>query len=387
MLFEPRPKDVKADLFDREEKYAQLKNLLYNETPLILIKGLRRSGKTSLLRTYLNEEEPSYIWVDLRALTSKNIIKKSEVLTRFEISISEFIEKTGGNTQKLLDRLDRINGITAFGNGISFSDKDNANLIDLMSVFETLNKWVDEKLYFKNYVVLAIDEAQKFSNTQDFDMAQLIATLYDNCKHILLILSGSEIGLLEKFINNVENSNTISGNALSGFSKEIVELPCLTSSQSKEYLKLGFAQINLQFLEQENFNEVISKVSDSFGGVIGWLNNFGVKFKTKSEISDSYIEEIYKDAIPVIRSEFESLTSIQENPEHYALFMYTLSLQSTLKWHDLTKSLRSHMSIQEIEAIRDNLLNYGFIKKIEGYDEYLVSDLLYRHVFSNKYIN
>ena len=384
MLFEPRPKDVKADLFDREEQYEQLKNLLGHESPLILIKGLRRSGKTSLLRTYLNEEERSYIWVDLRALASKNIIKKSEMLTRFEISISEFIEKTGGNTQKLLDRLDRINGITVLDNGISFSDKDTVNLIDLMSVFETLNKWVDERLYFKNYVVLAIDEAQKFSNTQDFDMAQLIATLYDNCKHILLILSGSEIGLLEKFINNVEHSNTISGNALSGFSKEIITLPYITSSQSEEYLKLGFEQINPQFLQQDGFDKIISTVSDSFGGVIGWLNNFGVKFKTKEIISDSYIEEIRRDAIPVVKSEFSSLTSIQENPTHYTQFMYALSLQSIADWSNIVKSLSSDMSLNEIETIRDDLLHYGFIQEIEGFEQYRIPDPVHRYVSLNK---
>ena len=382
MLFEGRAKDVKADLFDREEQYAQLQALVAAKSPLILIKGLRRTGKTSLLKTFLNEEEKPYIWVDLRALASKDTIEKDEILTRFEKSINGFIRQTGGATKKLLDLLGSINSITILSNGISFKDKSTASVIDLMSIFEVLNSWIDQ-FYFKHYVVLAIDEAQKFSNTKDFDMAQIIASIFDNCKNILVVLCGSEIGLLEKFVNNVSQSNNVSGNAISGFSKEIIELPHLTSSQSKEYLKLGFEQINPQFLHQGNFDDIISTVSESFGGIIGWLNNFGVKFKTKNVISDSYIDEIRKDAIPVIKSEFSSLTSIQEHPEHYTSFMYSLSLNPTVKWASLLDFHRSSMSVSEIENVRDNLLDYGFIKKIDD-DEYYLPDPLHRHVFANK---
>lgn len=51
LYFDERPKSVRKDLFDREEELRQLDAALQRRDPLIIIYGLRRVGKTSLIQT------------------------------------------------------------------------------------------------------------------------------------------------------------------------------------------------------------------------------------------------------------------------------------------------------------------------------------------------
>lgn len=53
MLFDVRPKTDRKDLFGRERELEWLLGALRSDVPLILLLGVRRVGKTSLLRVAL----------------------------------------------------------------------------------------------------------------------------------------------------------------------------------------------------------------------------------------------------------------------------------------------------------------------------------------------
>ncbi|MGC8600538.1 MAG: ATP-binding protein, partial [Nitrososphaeria archaeon] len=55
MLFDERPKVNRSDLFDREMELNELKEKL--DKPLLLLTGIRRIGKTSVLNVFLNESK------------------------------------------------------------------------------------------------------------------------------------------------------------------------------------------------------------------------------------------------------------------------------------------------------------------------------------------
>lgn len=52
MLFDPRPKTRREDLYDFDEELDKFVKAL--DEPMVLISGLRRTGKTSLILTGLN---------------------------------------------------------------------------------------------------------------------------------------------------------------------------------------------------------------------------------------------------------------------------------------------------------------------------------------------
>ncbi len=55
MLFDPKPKERREDLFDRDEELRRLRlGLSY---PVTLLLGIRRSGKSSLIKVLMNEEK------------------------------------------------------------------------------------------------------------------------------------------------------------------------------------------------------------------------------------------------------------------------------------------------------------------------------------------
>jgi predicted AAA+ superfamily ATPase len=65
--FNPEPKTKKEEFFDMEEEVDRLsKGLKHGK--LVVVSGLRRYGKTSLILTYLNEEKYDYIYIDCRLL-------------------------------------------------------------------------------------------------------------------------------------------------------------------------------------------------------------------------------------------------------------------------------------------------------------------------------
>ncbi len=69
MIFDITPKQDRKDFFDREEEIEKLKEL---KTPIILVLGLRRTGKSSLIRISLNELNLPYIYIDLRMFEERN---------------------------------------------------------------------------------------------------------------------------------------------------------------------------------------------------------------------------------------------------------------------------------------------------------------------------
>ncbi|MEM3715308.1 MAG: ATP-binding protein, partial [Nitrososphaeria archaeon] len=53
VLFDPRPKRLKKDIYDFDDEFHRLRNAIGQ--PLILVSGLRRTGKTSLILSVLED--------------------------------------------------------------------------------------------------------------------------------------------------------------------------------------------------------------------------------------------------------------------------------------------------------------------------------------------
>lgn len=60
------------DIFDRENEIKLLKNSL--DSPLIVIIGLRRTGKTSLVKSVLNSLKVTYLFLDMRKFENREYI-------------------------------------------------------------------------------------------------------------------------------------------------------------------------------------------------------------------------------------------------------------------------------------------------------------------------
>ena len=68
MLFDPNVKINKKDLFDRERELEEIINATKSKERLIIIYGVRRVGKTSLINVALRELGEPFIIIDVRTL-------------------------------------------------------------------------------------------------------------------------------------------------------------------------------------------------------------------------------------------------------------------------------------------------------------------------------
>ena len=117
----------------------------------------------------------------------------------------------------------------------------------------------------KKKIVIAIDEAQRLRGPRSSELKDAIAHAYDYDKNISFILTGSEVGLLYDFIG-IEDSRS----PLYGRYYVEVKLERLSREQSIDFLRKGFAQLNLRVSE-----EVLKVAYEHFDGIPGWLTFFG----------------------------------------------------------------------------------------------------------------
>ncbi|HLI45825.1 MAG TPA: ATP-binding protein, partial [Geobacterales bacterium] len=186
MLFDERPKFNRVDLFDREHELNLLSQNFFR--PLILLTGIRRIGKTSLLQVFLNESKLPYILVDCRSL--KENYGWSDLYMVFSKALSSSLEK-------IIDILKKIKGVSILGNYVEISWKGR-NFVSLANLFDHLNE---------KRMIIAIDEAQKLRGPLSKEIKDALAHAYDYDRNITFILTGSEVGLLYDFLG-VEDENS-----------------------------------------------------------------------------------------------------------------------------------------------------------------------------------
>ena len=328
MYFDPAPKEKKEDLFNFEEEYLALKRA-FKRYNLIAIKGLRRTGKTSLMRVVFNEIEKPKCFIDSRELapytphqTYLYILKKIE-------------ESTTSIFEKILGRITEIEvGITL---------KIEREM--LAKVLENINK--------KSEFYLFIDEVQLLKRAR---LDEFLAYIVDRYKNIKIVISGSEIGLLDEFLGEEDAS------PLFGRAKKIIDIKRLTPPQSKQFLQKGFEQAGIKISKEE-----IAQAVNELDGIIGWLTLYGFYRIEEREA----LEKVKENASEMVKKEIEAfLKNRAQAKNRYIAILEALS-QGAKSW----KEIKTYLTIKEGKRIPDirlatylkTLRNYGFIEKKGGY--------------------
>ncbi|MEB3773922.1 MAG: ATP-binding protein [Desulfurococcales archaeon] len=246
MLFDPRPKTSRRDLFNREEELALLDNAARRGEPLILVLGIRRVGKTSLLRSFL--EEWRGIHIDMRGV--KNL---AELYNRIGEGLSTHIDK-------FMNIIKNIRGIRVHGAEVEirWHGRDSISLVGLL---EELNRRGGR-------TILIFDEAQLIRPPISTEIKRAIAYAYDNLENITVILSGSEVGLLRDFIGVDNPESPLYGR----YAVELV-VDRFSPTLSREFLETGFRE---QGVSPDR--DLIEKAVEIFDGIVGWLVYFGKSY-------------------------------------------------------------------------------------------------------------
>lgn len=326
--FSPEPKRRKEDFFNMEEELEKMKKGLKGK--LVVVTGLRRTGKTSLILTFLNEEKIDYIYIDCRLLPAGMFSLDSFI----EILEEELNRKSWA--KRLLERVD---GIKIGEFGIRLGRKES-NLLAVLRALEGK--------------VLVIDEAQELRRSP-YKFSSILAYAFDHLD-LKIIVSGSMFGVLYNFLGFEEPQSPLYGRAFTE-----IRLERLSDEKAREFLKRGFEQEGMEVDES-----VIEEGVRRFDGIIGWLSYYGFSVTTSGES----LESISLKASKLAMSELMNALEIYGiGKKRYLEAMKIVANLGNAKWSDIKRGIEAKLGRvpnNTLSTILRNLVDSGFLEKVEG---------------------
>ncbi|MCX8200809.1 MAG: ATP-binding protein [Candidatus Caldarchaeum sp.] len=291
MLFDVAPKDERTSLFGRDKELEKLLQSFGSKAPLILLLGMRRVGKTSLLKVALKEWGQPYLYLDLRALADGGFSK-----VVFYRLLSDELTRVQSSWDRLRFFLQKVRGVQVAGISVELDWRRNGMTIS--SLFRKIDEWLESE--GKNMAV-AFDEAQLLRDMRGgkgrIDFRKFLAYCYDNLRHVKFVLTGSEVGLLMDFIGAEDPSSPLYGR----YREEIV-LQKFDRETSLEFLRRGFREHGF-----EPSPDVLEKVVDVLDGVVGWLTYYGYTAVYEKKFDENILEKVVDQAKRVTENELSKV--------------------------------------------------------------------------------
>jgi len=362
----------KKDFFDREREIEELKDVItHNDFAAVL--GIRRIGKTSLVKVTLNEL-PDYVTltINLGRLGSKKSYPMETFSKLFLEGAAEVIRKHtfAGKVSKIIaNRL-----------GINPEDILELNWIKIgVKLREFKTEDVDEVIRAldsiardnKKGLVIFIDEVQNIKKVKGFDIGSFFHDIYEWCENTVVIVSGSFIGVAEEILNQVEEEKPFYGRKFFR-----IKLERFDEVKSKEFLRRGFEEENVKVDEK-----VIDEAVRLFDGIPGWLALFGRSYSYSVKHTHPIdIRVIVKEAAKQVSKEFTRFLSNSNSPKRYAEIILSLSRLgnkgSLSEIRDVMNSLyKESIGDSRLYELLKTLVAYGFVVKTSKGKYSLPNDL------------
>lgn len=329
VLFDLRPKTSRKNLFDRVDELSTIDNAVERGYPLILVLGIRRIGKTSLVKAFLEKYDGVYI--DLRG-----VVGKSGLYERLSDSLTESLSRI----RRFLENVRGV-GIAGFSVEIRWRGADSISFLGLL---QEINRRSEK-------FVLVLDEAQSVKPPFTAELRNYIAYAYDNLENITVITAGSEVGLLQKFLG-IDNPSS----PLYSRYAYMVSLDRFSRDISREFLIQGFREMGVKPPAKD-----IEKAIEVFDGVVGWLVFFGKSYIDGLE----NIERIKEAAVNLALSELNRLSCRER------LILKAVA-EDAKSWSHIRRYLEKRMGIaipkSTLSRMIDKLEKLSIIKNYEFLD-------------------
>lgn len=328
--FDPQPKTRREDFFDKDEELEKLSRGL-RHGKLVVVSGLRRYGKTSLILTCLNEEKYDYVYVDCRLLPH-GMISMNSVLKLFR----EELERRAW-ARRVLRRVEEVTV-----GGVKVRLRGEEALVDLLQALEGK--------------VVVLDEAQELRRSR-YRFDKVLAYAYDHLD-VKLVVSGSQVGLLHRFLRVDDPEAPLYGRPYIE-----VRVSRLSEERSRKFLIEGFRQYEVKVHDEE-----IEEAIKWFDGVIGWLTYFGHSKVVGGEDFQSIVVKASRLAL----SELEHALKIYGTAERrYREVLRAIAFAQPARWAQIKRWVEARtgeVPNNTLTSMIKNLVDSGFVEKtLEGY--------------------
>ncbi len=347
MLFDVRPKETREDFYDRERELEELSNAVELNEQLIIVYGIRRIGKSSLVRVALNELSLPYALVDVREIYFRaNMVTEHYLVENIIENFSKHMkwyEKIGFNLKEALGRIKRIK-IKDYE--IEIEAPTRISITKLLSVIDS---WCEKHgLKF----IFVFDEAQylRFSNIR-YD--GILAWAIDNLNNTIFVLTGSEIGVLRDFLR-IEDAKA----PLYGRYRREIYLERFDERKSTDFLLAGFSELGLKVAENE-----IAEAVNLFDGIVGWLTYYGYYRGVRGIPHKEAINRVLDEGSKLVLSELEKI--IAPSRRRYLAILKAIA-QGMNSWSSIKAYVTARtgpINDKRFTELLKKLVKYGYIVK------------------------
>lgn len=352
VYFDPRPKTKREDLFDREEELKQFSSAL-GYASLMVVTGLRRTGKTSFVNVALAECGCPHAILDLRGLPYNP--SHADFVRRLEVAFKRIDKRWFSG---LVEVLKHLRGVSILGNELSFEWSKTG--VDIADLFAEVNSWAAKE---NRKFVIAFDEIQVIRG--DKWMLSFLAHVFDSYHNVVIVVTGSEVGVLFDFLGFDQADSPLYGRHYVQ-----VQMKHFSSDTTADFLVEGLKQIKLKYS-----SEVLEYAIKKLDGVPGWLTLFGVRCRDKNKVSKALVDEVASEAGKLAREEAVKIVLLSRR---YAVILNLLAKAGEASWSEIksvieTKEARS-VTNYAVSSLLKNLVNMGIV--LENENKYIISDSL-----------
>jgi Predicted ATPase (AAA+ superfamily) len=349
VLFDLAPKASKRDFYDFEAELEQLYKF-YLSARVVAVSGPRRTGKTSLILTFLNEYRVPSVFIDCRrvALSPYGVSFRGfvEELTR---ALNSFLERLRGRAERLLELLKSVRGVEvdlAMARvALGWGRKKRPSLVELL---ERVNRFASEEGV---RVALVLDELQELQPL-NIDFSKLLAYAYDHLANTVVIVTGSQIGLLYDMLGVDDPESPLYGRAVAE-----VSMRRLLRDEAVEFLEKGFAELGVEVEKS-----VIEEAVNTLDGVIGWLTYFGWSYANGVRS----LGEVLDMAAKQEAEELKRFLAKTRSERRYREILKAIASGKS-KWSEIKRALEVAEGIEiddsNFSDLLKKLIKAGFIEK------------------------
>jgi uncharacterized protein len=308
------------------------------------VTGSRRVGKTSVVKTCLQESKFKFILFDLSPYMDRTAVSY-RVLTPTEIGFqnSKISAEAQANLAIITISLKKENMI---GAGVFESN--------IISLLRELNSKFD-------HFVFVVDEAQVMAFMKGINPKGLLQLIHNNYSNVSVVLTGSMPGMLLKILRPTDSSEASFARYV-----ERISVPKWSTEESTGFLEQGLKSASRGYKQSD-----VEQAVQTFSGTPGFLSYYGL-MRTRDMTHTKAYEETMSFAASEWKKDIKAFLKIYDSPNYVKALKVSAMTLSGLSPTELEGELR----VTKTTAYRlvENLVDAGMLVANETESKYSVVD-------------
>ena len=319
-----------------KEKKLIIEFLRHNEW--FMVSGIRRVGKTTLVRSLLKHLGIRNIYINLWNIDEDR--PYDDFIYRLSRELLSYVDRS------IKSKLKGIEEISLLGIRVKLKHKEKEFYLD-----ELL-----EQILRKHRIVIVIDEIQEIEkNLKKF--SKLLSALHDQfAPRLSVVILGSIASIRHLFKGDMSETEPLFGRIIREFN-----ITPFSISEAKQFLLAGFEECNIDINTED-----IEKAISYLGTITGWLVEFGRQYVIEKRALgsvevDKIIETAYEHSKTIVYGEIARMLKGKKRFDVYLRILKLIANNPYIGLAEISRALsRSKPTIlQYLEFLMFRNIVYG----------------------------